>query len=224
MITIRRLLSVSLAVGSLVVCVAAAPSASAQEAAAPPAAAPPPAGAPAPAAPPAAPEPHGARTHDGFYLRLGGGYGYTSTSTDPETKLKGGGGAFGLSIGGSPIPGLAIAGTMFVQLQKTSITVNGNDFPNDTNWFYLGIGPLVDFYPDPKAGLHFGGTVHYATWSRTNLTAGGYGLGLHGGYDFFFSDSWSVGPTLQLLYANTDKDSVKFSTTSVSLMITLVDH
>jgi hypothetical protein len=226
MISIRRLMSVSLAGGALVACMAVVPSASAQEAAAPPAAAPPPAG-PPPAAPAEEAEPRGARTHDGFYMRLGLGYGYLAASEEAggfESKFHGTGTAFQFSAGGTPIPGLVIAGTLFTHVVKPKVEVNGQDVEADKSIFVLGLGPLVDFYPDPKGGLHFGALGTYSSLNAINYTSTGFGVGVHAGYDFFFSNSWSVGPVLQFLYSKTSKDQINDSTSSIVLMITVLDH
>lgn len=193
---------------------------------------------PMPAAPPpgAAQPPTrsegGARTHDGFYMRLGAGYGYmtdTNTVGSLEGKIKGAGSAWLLTLGGTPIPGLVIGGTLFTHIQpKPTVEAGGQSKSIDETLFLLGIGPTVDFYPDPKAGLHFGGGFLYSTFNAINYTSTGYGVHVEGGYDFFFSDSWSIGPLLQLAYSNTSKDqggiTSKDSATSISAMITIVDH
>lgn len=192
---------------------------------------PPPAAAPAPARPAAAPVAEGgARTHDGFYLRMGGGYGYMTTSVDPiNSTIKGTGSAWLLTIGGTIIPGLVIGGTMFTHLQsKPTVEVGGQSGTVDKTLFLLGFGPTVDFYPDPKQGLHFGGGLSYSTFNAVNYTSTGYGANVFGGYDLFFSDSWSIGPMLQLAYSNTSKDlggvTEKDSAISISGLLTVVDH
>jgi hypothetical protein len=189
----------------------------------------PPPGPPPAQPPPAQPdasEPPGAHTHDGFHLRLGVGYGYMTTTESPiEAKIKGPGSAWLLTIGGTPVPGLVIGGTLYTHIQpKPTYEFGGQSGESSKAVFLLGIGPMVDFYPDPKGGLHFGGTLLYSSLNAVNYTSSGYGAGLFGGYDFFFSNQWSVGPLLQAVYSKTSKDPVTDSTASIALLITVTDH
>ena len=185
-----------------------------------------PPGPPPPAQPEASADARGVRTHDGFHLRLGVGYGYMTTSVEPGAgKIKGPGSAWLLTIGGTPVPGLVIGGTLFTHVQGKPTVEQGN-FSGEASKavFLLGIGPTVDFYPDPKGGLHFGGSLLYTSLNSVNYTSTGFGAHVFGGYDLFFSDQWSVGPTLQLVFSKTAKDPEKDTTTSISAMITLLDH
>jgi hypothetical protein len=219
----HRLLSVSLAA----CLVGVASSASAQQPA-------PPASAQQPATtatlqPTEAEESGGARTHDGFYLRMGAGFGYLTTSASvgagADVTVKGLGPAFQLSIGGTPVRGLVIAGTLFTHVQPSpSVEAGGASVSSDKTLFWLGLGPLVEYYIDPKGGLHFGASLLYSTFNGVNYTSTGFGGGLHGGYDFFFSDRWSVGPGLQMIYSKTSKDPEKDSSLSIALMVSVVDH
>jgi len=180
----------------------------------------------APAAAAAAPEPAGAHTHDGFYLRLGGGLGYQSTSEDPDGgKIKGTGTSWLLSIGGTPVPGLTIAGTIFTVFQsKPSVTIGNLTADANSAVWMTGIGPIVDYYFDPHEGFHLGGGPLFTSLNAINYTATGYGVTAFTGYDFWIGNQWSVGPTLQLAYSHTSKDNFSDSSTSASLMITFLDH
>jgi len=194
--------------------------------------------APAPAAPPpsmppggtyAAPEPKGAHYHDGFYLRLGAGIGWmgVTETTEPasgEAKLKGTGTAWHLTIGGTIIPGLAIGGTLFTHIIKPSVETAAGTVTADKSIFSLALGPTVDWFPDPAGGFHAGAGLGWGTMNAINYTSTGYELHVFTGYDFFFSDNWSVGPMLQLSAQKTSKDNFRDSTTSISLMVTLLDH
>jgi hypothetical protein len=168
-------------------------------------------------------QPH---THDGFYLRLGAGFAYQTTSEDPDSaKIKGTGSAYVLSIGGTPVPGLAIAGTIYTVFQpKPSVTLGNQTVDANSALWMTGIGPIVDYYFDPSQGFHLGGGPLYTTLNAVNYTATGYGLTAFTGYDFWIGNQWSVGPTLQLAYAHTSKDAFSDSATSVSLMVTFLDH
>jgi hypothetical protein len=189
--------------------------------------APAPAPPPPPGPPPAEAEPPGAHTHDGFYLRLGLGLGYM---TDSQTKgfvdkVSGTGSGYLLSIGGTPIPGLVIAGTMFTHLQPKPHYELGATSGDTANAFFLfAIGPTVDYFPDPKGGLHFGGGPLYGTYNTVNYTSTGFALTAFGGYDLWIGKNWSFGPSLQLTYNHSGKDQATDSTTSIALMFSFLDH
>jgi len=118
-----------------------------------------------------------------------------------------------------------IGGTLLTHVQGKPTVEVGNQSTEATNSvFLLGIGPTVDYYIDPKGGLHFGGSLLYTSLNAVNYTSTGFGVHVFGGYDFFFSDQWSIGPTLQLAFSKTSKDPEKDTTTSISAMITIVDH
>src|SRR6188474_2336923 len=75
-----------------------------------------------------------ARTHDGFYLRLGGGLGYVADSVESEdlpfvggtieASLTGGAFATDVALGGAVAPGLIIGGGWFAE---TMPSPSGND-------------------------------------------------------------------------------------------------
>lgn len=189
-----------------------------------------------PAAAPAAPA-TGARVHDGFYLRLSGGYGLVSVSQSSspaapaaEAKISGMGPAFDLSIGGSPIRGLAVAGTIVAHVVSTpTVEAGGVKKDGDKGIFMTYFGPTVDGYPDPTGGFHVGGGVGYGTVSSVNYDAAGLAFQAFTGYDFWLGDSWSVGPLGRFLFVNGKKDAGGGTTIndpgmSIVLGISVVDH
>jgi hypothetical protein len=175
--------------------------------------------APSPAADPTA------RNHDGFYLRLGlgGGSLKTSGSFSPDIgisdfSLKGGGVMFDLSIGGTVGSGFVIAGDyVFLQASKPTVsaTISGQSLSatatNDAN---VGvIGPMVEWFPDPRGGFSFGGSVGVAALTvsdpQGNTTAGerGFGGSLRIGYDFWIADQWSLGVAGRFLGGSVSGDA-----------------
>ncbi len=161
-------------------------------------------------------------------MRLGAGYGIANTTEEAggaSLKVKGSGASFLGSWGGSIIPGLAIAGTLFMHgPYKPSINFNGMEVKSDKSVFLLTLGPTVDWFPDPKGGLHVGAHLHYATFNAVNYTSGGWGGALFGGYDIAIGGKWAIGPLVQLMYASTSKDNFKDSTLSVVGMINVLDY
>lgn len=173
----------------------------------------------------------GEHTHDGFYMRLGAGYGYMTTSSSVtgqanSASIKGVGPAFQMSFGGTPIPGLVIAGTMFMHLQsKPSVDLgNGQSADANSSVFLLSLGPIVDYYPDPHGGLHFGGGPLFSTFNGINYTSTGFGATVFGGYDLWIGKSWSFGPALQYNFSHASKDPETDTSNSIAVMLSFTDH
>ncbi|HEX4339348.1 MAG TPA: hypothetical protein VH062_25755 [Polyangiaceae bacterium] len=147
--------------------------------------------------------------HDGFYLRLSGGYSFLHVSTslrdnDSTSSLNGSGTAFDIMIGGTPAPGLVIGGGLLLQQAfdpGTSVRLrNGNVRGLDAGangTVGLGmIGPMIDAFPVPTGGFHFGGLLGLAEVgledNQDNLS-GGFGLSIWTGYMWWVSSQWSLG-------------------------------
>jgi len=188
------------------------------------------------------PIPLGAREHNGFYLRLGlGGSRFgTSFASNYNRELRGavegsfdqGGVAFEVAIGGTPAPGLVIGGALYVdgaigQPASTDLKVEGvrgGSLTFDRASLAL-FGPFVDYYIDPKLGLHLQGSLGLA-WmafgtagyspagppvsSRSVTTeaksSGGLGFMLGGGYEWWIADQWSLGALLRFVYVSTESN------------------
>jgi hypothetical protein len=184
--------------------------------------------------PPDAPgqeESGGARTHDGFYMHAGAGLGYynLSWSGGGDQSLSGLTKSFAFLIGGSVIPGLAVGGGFTIDhASSPTYTVNDQETElADVSQMLLSIGPFVDFYPDPKGGLHFQGMVGWGgmeTSSSGNVGGSdptGLVLTLGGGYNFFLADEWSVGALARLSYASLSLNDVDYSALSPALLVDL---
>lgn len=169
-------------------------------------------------------DPH-ARRHDGFYLRLGLGVAPLSTtdkvtgsagdfSQTISTEVSGTGGSFEASIGGTPAPGLVVAGTILTHAWSGyDFKPEGESKQHSSQSINLSVlGPSVDLYPNPTGGFHVGGTVGYALVSieadgsttaadeKLNKPAG-FALSPFVGYEFWVAEQWSVGALLRLTYA-----------------------
>jgi hypothetical protein len=152
------------------------------------------------------PAPRGVHFHDGFYLRMAVGLGLGGTLVSSDAKsvgdysIGGGGGALDLWIGGTPTPGFAMgAAISAVALNSAKRRVDGHSIPGDVNGGTALLGYFVDVFPDPEAGLHFGGALGLASGtaevkgSGRKFEGSGVGLEAFGGYDLWVSPQWSIG-------------------------------
>jgi hypothetical protein len=137
---------------------------------------------------------HGAYLHDGLYVRYSLGptvVGATGTGPAGSVGTAGPGVAEVLAIGGTPAPGLVIAGAAIAHI--ASPTVNGSE----TFLALANYGVLVDWFPDPAHGWHVGGAMGlgFIGYATSDGTARGFSVGgsVLGGYDFWLAPQWSVG-------------------------------
>lgn len=165
-----------------------------------------------PAVDPSAPAVTGAHTHDGFYLRLSLGTGYALDSgkasagsrvdvyglTVPFEFWAGGTVARGLVVG----LGLSISPLSSPKSDPVLIT-SGKGISAQ----YTRLGPFVDYYFDPKQGLHVMGSLNMGGMlvkdAASNKTLGNSkGLAVNAGlgYDLWFANQWSVGVIGQFGY------------------------
>jgi hypothetical protein len=141
--------------------------------------------------------------HDGFYLRLALGVG-TGTVEFGDAPAELGDaiettGWLDVMIGGTPSRGLAVGGGMWMGGFDTNEWRGENSDRGTVAVF--AIGPFVDYFPDPREGFHFGGTVGLGGLSvdaepfsnSDERTATGGGMGAWMGYDFWVSREFSLG-------------------------------
>jgi hypothetical protein len=171
------------------------------------------------------------RTHDGFYLQLDAGLGYLSTSASAggaKVTYSGVTLPSALLIGGSLMPGLVLGGTIVTDYAPSpgvSIAGQSGNFTG-ASLYLFGIGPFVDFYPDPASGLHFQAMVGYGGLQATykgNVSNGGptgVVLSVGGGYDFWVADEWSIGVMGRFAYAPLSESGVGFSTIAPAVLAT----
>jgi hypothetical protein len=191
-----------------------------------------------PAPPPAAP---GVHSHDGFYLRLGLGLGLGGALVSSDSKsigdysFGGGGGALDVWVGGTPSPGFAMGAALSaLGVNSAKRRVDGHSISGDVNGSTGVLGYFVDVFPDPGAGLHFGGALGLASGNaevkRSGKKFAGAGLGLEafGGYDFWVGPDWSLGGFARFMGSVTrDKqDSVSYeaSVGAFTLSFTALYH
>jgi outer membrane autotransporter protein len=193
--------------------------------------------------PPPAPEDGGARTHDGFFLRLGLNFGplimkekvEVGSVTGLEADYSGLHTGFDLLIGGSPAKGLAIGGALLVNQTKDPHFKAGSlEGDASGSLYFVGIGLFGDYYPDPHGGLHIQGMVGFSSVDFVNSSGqsgssspSGAMFGLGVGYDFWVADEWSIGPFGRVLYSSMSDeqggatDKVSYLYPSIGLAFTL---
>jgi hypothetical protein len=170
-------------------------------------------------APPEVEKPAG-RLHDGFYLRgsLGPGWLWTSFSDGllAGGTIRGNGGGGDIQLGGTFTPGLVVGGGLFLTgMEHEDVRPAGEavDDYDPGNVGMVAIGPFVDYFPDPKRGLHFGGMVGlgvmgFETRGRAGIespydedarSGSGGAIGAWVGYDWWVGPEWSLGGQLRYL-------------------------
>jgi hypothetical protein len=96
--------------------------------------------------------------------------------------------------------------------------------------YLIGIGPFVDFYPNPHDGLHFQGLLGFGaleTSSKGNAGGSdptGFLVSLGGGYDWWVGNEWSIGVMGRLAYAPLSLNSVSYSTLAPAVLATFTYH
>lgn len=165
--------------------------------------------------------------HDGFYLRLALGVGVLKDSVhlkqdglsgfERDGSVTGVGQASELAVGGALAPGLILAGGFFLNVAYTSKQDFG-DVDTQTSGAYVTAtyGPLVDYYPDPDAGLHFqlGGGLAVTSGVAPSAFdkpggATGYGLVVGVGQEWWIAKQWAMGALLRLQHVEA-KDNLVF--------------
>ena len=123
----------------------------------------------------------------------------TAFGSTEKTHLGGGVSAFELSIGGTPGRGLVVAGTLLTH-DRNNPVLRGRpdgDVELSGRMGFAMIGMTVDWYPNPRGGFHFGGTLGLAALSAPvppgdvfvdHIGGGGGGISLATGYDWWIGE------------------------------------
>jgi hypothetical protein len=169
------------------------------------------------------------RIHDGFYMQLTTGLGYYNVSFDPDSSISGMTTPFGLMMGGTVMPGLAIGGGLFFDYSGSpTLEAGGAEGDLGTAQMLLGIGAHADYYLKPEGGLHFTGFLGWGGLEETEGAGGsdptGLVIGVGGGYDWWIADEWSAGVLGKLDYAPLKFNDASFTTTAFSVLGTLTWH
>jgi hypothetical protein len=124
-----------------------------------------------------------------------------------RTAVRGIGQSAALSVGGTPFRGWVVGGRLWTAridpvFHEGGASVNPDD--DSVKLTLLHVGPFVDFYPDPRRGLHFFGSSSFSIQVETDTKGNGraphtFGaaLALGGGYEWFLASEFSLGATLR---------------------------
>jgi hypothetical protein len=153
-------------------------------------------------------------THDGFFLNMSLGPGVVSgdvslESSRGDSDLESGGGTGQLQLGTTVGRGIILGGSLgaFVMTSPEVRNVEVKELQLSLLSAFLRI------YSDPTGGFFYGGQLGFASLSRIDNddsrvnAASGLALGPTIGYEWWVSESWSLGIEGRILYAVTEKDS-----------------
>jgi hypothetical protein len=179
---------------------------------------------PAPPPPPPAEDP-GARTHDGFYLRLGIGVAYGRVvskgdvlGTAVEATFEGYGPAYELLIGGTLGAGFVLGGGFLGQdIVEPDVSIDvgssggtsADGVADDESLGVVVLGPFVDWFFDEHGGGHAGAMIGIGAVGLegdNDEASSGFGASIFGGYDFWVSDQWSLGVEGRLLFVGAERE------------------
>jgi hypothetical protein len=158
--------------------------------------------------------------HEGRFLRLSAGLAYLHESWSPSGGYPGAvhtgwGPALGVSFGKFVRPGLAVAGDcQLATAINRDETTNGVTYAlPDTLHFVDTLSALVDYYPNPRRGLHVGGGLGVAAITEVDTHTGeaqtslGFAAAVQAGHERFVSKRWSVGGLVRLAYHHYGTDA-----------------
>ena len=113
-----------------------------------------------------------------------------------------------------------------------SYSRNGEDLGElgDVSLYLIGIGMFVDYYLDPKDGLHFQGLIGWGGLEASyegdvsGSDPTGMLLSIGGGYDFWVADEWSIGPMARFVYAPLSLNDVSYNTIAPGVLANFTYH
>jgi hypothetical protein len=168
-----------------------------------------------------------------FFLRVAPGAAYLHESWNPSggapgAVFSGGGASLEVSIGKSVRPRLVVGGLwQLVDVPDPNESYLGTTYvtPQTFRVFEV-LAAFVDYAPNPRRGLHVGGSVGLLAASNLERdcclsTHWGAALSVRFGYDVFFSRRWSVGAFAQLEAYRTSSTEANVSSVSNGLLPTL---
>jgi hypothetical protein len=177
-------------------------------------------------------------------MALGGGYLSDASKLQGsvyqgQVTASGGAIGFDLAIGGAVTPGFVLAGSFSVN------TVGDATLKSDTrtnaatrqavstahNPELTMLALLLDDYPNPKSGFHFGGALGFASLRvrgdddpEARAASAGVGVAPHVGYEWWVGNYWGLGVLGKFTFAHTEGDyasgsgSVKDNVTAATIL------
>lgn len=174
-------------------------------------------------------DPASIRHHGGFFLRLSIGVGYLwnhveGRNNSEKFTLRGSIVPLEVLVGGTALPGLVIGGGLWLNpgLQfKYETDIGSSDLEDNHSLMFAQFGPFVDYYIDPKQGLHFLGAVTIANFelnqrdnfdtTTADLDANGFAFTLGVGQEFWIGKQWSAGVLGKFTYATLSRSEAGLS-------------
>lgn len=161
------------------------------------------------------------REHAGLHVRVGVGTGYATGSSSLDdvnlsADVSGVPVSTEISIGTTIAPGLVLGGGTFSMILPAPSYGGMTSGANHIS----GTGPFVDYYVDPRHGLHAQAallaTAGYLQGKDGGESSTGFGIGgeLGIGYEWWLSESWSIGPIARVTYYRLYASSSDTSTSS----------
>jgi hypothetical protein len=176
------------------------------------------------------------RMHDGFYLNLSTGLGYLTTSASipgQDVSFSGITVPSVLLLGGTPFKGFVIGGGIVTDYSiSPKYKFNGQEVPTagSVKQYLIGLGPFVEFYPNPAEGLHFhamfgfGGLETSVNGNAGGSDPTGFLVALGGGYDWWVGNEWSIGVLGRIAYAPMSLNSVSYTSVAPAVLATFTYH
>lgn len=150
-------------------------------------------------------------THDGFFLRLAGGYGYATFSEQGdgvEVVLKGAAAGVDLAIGGAVTQNLVAHGTIFGSgVREPTVEIDGSEVGmSNASVTASVVGAGLTYYVMPL-NLYLSGSLGLAQVSvEANGmrfdTDNGWGVDLVAGKEWWVSENWGLGIAAQITHAS----------------------
>ncbi|MBM4362123.1 MAG: autotransporter domain-containing protein [Deltaproteobacteria bacterium] len=133
----------------------------------------------------------------------------------PESDISGFTSGFDLLLGGTVTEGLVLGGGLLTTYASNpTVKVGSFEADADGTLILAGVTGFAQYYFDPANGGHLQALLGYGALSfeHKNGTSGGNDpggvlLGIGGGYDFWVSDEWSIGPFARILYGSLSAES-----------------
>jgi hypothetical protein len=183
------------------------------------------AAAPGAAAPPVCKPPGpGAYTHDGFFARAGVGVAYALIRVGPATLpsprrtwIRGFGQASKILLGGTPLPGFVVGGSIATErIDPTFVEGGVAIIPDDDSVkvTLVRLGPFVEWYPSPGRGFHVGAGASLALQVETDVKGDPISPGFMGGalsmgfgYEAFTGEDLSLGVSAEVTFGGLSRDA-----------------
>jgi hypothetical protein len=185
-------------------------------------------------------QPEDAYRHDGFYLRIANEtqyLGFLGSGPDGDASVKGLGSGGMLALGGTPLPGLVLGGTLSSDMLRGKFNGRPQGEEDKASIARAMLGAFVDWYPQADDGWHVGAAIGLAGITLTDSSikdavGAAFSAKLFGGYDWWIGPQWSLGvaalfaatPSTTLRDRDGDRNGYRFYTLSAGLAWSLTLH